>query len=58
MTLRTPPKKEMESTDESYLTTSPKKSRGAGLGHPMDPGVSVQNKNYTRNKGSVNADEW
>ena len=24
-------------------------SRGAGLGHPMDPGVSVQNKNFTGN---------
>ena len=24
-------------------------SRGPGLGHPMDPGVSVQNQNFTRN---------
>ena len=23
--------------------------RGAGLGHPMDPGISVQNKNFTGN---------
>ena len=24
-------------------------SRGAGLDHPMDPGISVQNKNFTGN---------
>ena len=28
---------------------SPVCSRGAGLSHPMDPGISVQNKNFTRN---------
>ena len=25
------------------------RSRGAGLGHLMDPGISVQNKNFKRN---------
>ena len=28
---------------------SPMCSRGAGLGHPLDPVVSMQNKNFTRN---------
>ena len=35
-----------------WLWTSKQSSicnRGAGLGHPMDPVISVQNKNFTRN---------
>ena len=28
---------------------SPIRSRGAGPSHPMDPGISVQNQNFTRN---------
>ena len=28
---------------------SPIRSRGAGFSHPMDPGISVQNQNFTRN---------
>ena len=28
---------------------SPMCSRGAGLSHPMDPGISVQNQNFPRN---------
>ena len=31
------------------LKQSSIRSRGAGLSHPMDPGASVQNQNFTRN---------
>ena len=31
------------------LETITDMSRGAGLGHSMEPSISVQNKNFTRN---------
>ena len=37
---------------------SPICSRGAGLGYPMDPVVSVQNKNFTRNPKELAKSSW
>ena len=38
------PKRQLRISEQSPVC-----SRGAGLSHPMDPGISVQNKNFTRN---------
>ena len=38
------PKRQLRVSKKSSI-----RSRGAGLGHPMDPGVSVQNQNFTGN---------
>ena len=38
------PKRRLRISKQSSI-----RSRGAGLGHPMDPGLSVQNKNFTGN---------
>ena len=38
------PKRQLRVSKQSSI-----RSRGAGSGHPMDPGVSVQNKNFSGN---------
>ena len=37
---------------------SPVCSRGAGLSHPMDPGISVQDQNFTRNPEKLANSSW